>query len=354
MTANGFESKFVEANGQRLHYVEAGEGPLVLLLHGFPESSYSWRHQIPALAQAGYHAVAIDQRGYGKSSKPSAVEDYAITELVGDCAAVVDALGESTAFVVGHDWGGAIAWTCAVTQPDRFKGVAALSVPYGGRGLVALPGDPFGEDRKPSEDGRQIAGDGLLFYQEYFNLPGAVEKEAEAAGLRKFLSAFYYGASADAPLPDELAGVDLTKLSNEVIVQILRAAMCVPEGGGVLDVLQAPDAVPSFLTEADLDFYVKEFTESGLTGGLNYYRNLDRDWELLEEYQFATIDQPSLFIGGDRDIVTIWSREARDRAPEILTDPRDNVILANCGHWIQQERPQETSEALLRFLAEIE
>ena len=342
-------SRHVEANGQRLHCVEAGEGPLVVLLHGFPESWYSWRHQLPALAAAGYRAVAIDQRGYGDSSKPPTLEDYRITELVADCAAVVEALGEQTAVVVGHDWGAPIAWTAAWTQPDRFRAVAGLSVPFAARGIVALPGDPFGAQR-PSVLERELAGPDHLFYQEYFSLPGGVaEREAEA-DLARWMTGVLYSFSGSAPLPDSLVGVELTALPDEMIVAILRGAMCVANGAGLESVMQFPQELPAWLTQEDLDHYVDTFARGGLTGPLNYYRCLDADWELLGEHQAATVDVPSLYIGGDRDIVTIWTREARERASEYLTDPRDNVILADCGHWIQQERPQECNAALIRFL----
>jgi pimeloyl-ACP methyl ester carboxylesterase len=321
----------------------------VLLLHGFPESWYSWRHQLPALADAGYRAVALDLRGYGASSRPDALEQYTITELVGDCVGVVKALGESRAAIVGHDWGAPIAWTAAWTEPDIFHAVAGLSVPFGGRGIVALPGDPFGE-RSPLANGRAIAGEGRLFYQEYFNLPGGVaEREAEQ-DLRRWLTGVLYSFSGSPPLPEALAGADLLNLPDETIVAVLQGAMAVPEGQRLLDIMQFPEALPDWLSEADLDFFVEQFSRSGLTGPLNYYRNLDRDWELLAPYEGYTLDGPSLFIGGGRDIVTIWSREARERAPELRTDPRDDLIIEGCGHWIQQERPQETNAALIGFL----
>jgi pimeloyl-ACP methyl ester carboxylesterase len=347
-TINDLKSGHVKTNGQSLKYVEAGHGPLVLLLHGFPECWYSWRHQLPALAEAGYRAVALDLRGYGGSSKHSSVADYAITELVADCSGVVEALGDSTAVVVGHDWGAPIAWTAALIEPDRFHAVAGLSVPFAGRGLVGLPGDPFGEVR-PSARARELAGPDRLFYHEYFNLEGSAEGEA-TQDLRKWLTGMLYSFSASRPMPDSLSGADLTSLPDAAIEGLLREAMCVERGAGLVSLMQFPEALPEWLTEQDLDLYVGEFGNGGLTAPLNYYRCLDRDWELLERHQYATIDVPSLFIGGDRDIVTIWTREARERASEALTDPRDNVIIPDCGHWIQQERPEETNAALLGFL----
>jgi pimeloyl-ACP methyl ester carboxylesterase len=168
---------------------------MVLLVHGFPELWYSWRHQLSALADAGYHAVAVDQRGYGRSAKPPRIADYRITELVADLAGVVEALGESTATVVGHDWGAPVAWTAAWTKPETFTAVVGLGLPFGGRGLVCLPSSPFGE-RRPSAAEREVAGPGLVFYQEYFSeAPGAAEREFDR-DVRGFLERLLYGGSA--------------------------------------------------------------------------------------------------------------------------------------------------------------
>lgn len=328
MTGSGFESRTVQANGQRIHLEIAGSaGPLVLLCHGCPESWRSWRHQLPALAAAGYRAVAMDMRGYGRSSKPVEVAAYRITEVVADCVGVVGALDESMAVIVGHDWGAPVAWTAAWIHPEVFRAVAGLSVPFGGRGLFALPGDPFGAVR-PSVTHRKLCGPDLLFYQEYFSLPGGVTERHAETDLRSWLTSLLYGGSADSPLPHD---------------------MCVPRStiGGQLPL---PDKLPPWLSEEDLEFYVAELEHSGLTGGLNYYRNLDLDWELLAGYQDRPVTVPSLFIGGDRDIVTNWAQEAIRRAGEKLTDLRGTVIIPNCGHWIQQEQPSATNTALLEFL----
>lgn len=328
MTGSGFESRTVQANGQRVHLEIAGSaGPLVLLCHGFPESWYSWRHQLTALATAGYCAVAMDMRGYGRSSKPVELVAYRITELVADCIGVVQALGESTAVIIGHDWGAPVAWTAAWTHPELFQAVAGLSVPFGGRGLMALPGDPFG-DIRPSITHRELCGPDSLFYQEYFNLPGHVAERDAETDLRSWLTSVLYSASADSPLP-----------SN----------MCMPRSG-IGSQLPLPDKLPSWLREEDLEFYVAELERSGLTGGLNYYRNIDLNWELLAGYQDRPVTVPSLFIGGDRDIATVWGQEAISRASEKLTDLRGTIIVPNCGHWIQQEQPSATNTALLEFL----
>jgi pimeloyl-ACP methyl ester carboxylesterase len=322
---------------------------LVLLCHGFPESWYSWRHQLDALASSGYRAVAMDMRGYGRSSKPAEVAAYRITELVEDCVGVVQALGESTAVIVGHDWGSPVAWTAAWTRPEVFRAVASLSVPFGGRGLLGLPGDPFG-DIRPSIAHRELAGPDLLFYQEYICLPGGVaEREAEE-DLRAWLTGLLYSMSADAPLPTGLAGVDLTALPEPMLPEFVRAAMCVPRGSGLGSLLQQPEKLPGWLGEDDLEFYLAELEHSGLSGALNYYRNVELDWELLAAYQGKPVTVPSLFIGGDRDVATIWGQQAIARAGEALADLRGSVIVPNCGHWIQQEQPEAVNKELVEFL----
>jgi len=343
----------VRANGQRIHLVEAGEGPLVLLVHGFPELWYSWRHQLTALAEAGYRAVAIDQRGYGRSAKPPRIDDYRITELVADLAGVIEALGETTATVVGHDWGAPVAWTAAWTRPATFTAVVGLCVPFGGRGLVCLPTDPFGEHR-PSEVERRIAGPDRIFYQEYFTeVPGTAEREFDR-DVRGFLERVIYGASALRPAPSRLAGVEARALSDDELVALLRGSMmCLRRGEGWADRMRPPPpgALDPLCTDADLDHYVEAFERSGVTGALNYYRCLDLDWELLAAYQGRPPQVPALFIGGDRDVATLWSQAAARGLGAHAPRARPSIVLSECGHWIQQERPAQVNAALLDFLA---
>ncbi|MFG3260066.1 alpha/beta fold hydrolase [Streptomyces sp. NPDC048172] len=371
MLERQFESGTVDTGGgRRFHTESAGppDGPLVLLCHGFPESWYSWRHQLPALAGAGYRAVAMDMRGYGRSYAPADVSSYRIDRLVGDCVAVVDALSPGgpggpggpgvtggpgdRALIVGHDWGAPVAWTAAWLHPDRFRGVVGLSVPFGARGLLALPGDPFGA-RRPSAVQREVAGEGRLFYQEHFHHPDRrAEREAEA-GLRDWLAAALYSFSASPPLPEALAGVDLSTLETKAAIDVLRATMCVPEGARLRDLMSLPEGPLSWLTDEDLDFYAAEFARTGLTGGFNYYRCVDESWEHLADQAGRPLTVPALHIGGDRDLVTMWSREAAERAPEVATDHRGTVVLRDCGHWIQQERPSETNDVLLDFFSDL-
>ena len=318
---DGCRSRLVPIGESRVHCVEAGEGPLVLLVHGFPESWYSWRHQLPALAAAGFHAVAIDVRGYGRSSKPLAVEDYRMVRLVADNVALVRALGYTTATIVGHDWGAPIAWNSAMLRPDVFTSVAGLSVPF------APPSDV-----RPLAAMRAMAGD-EEFYVEYFQEPGRAEAEIEA-DVRDWLLGFMFTASGDAPPPDITKGTVAT----------------VRRGGLMKDRFHRPDPLPEWLTEADLDFYASEFEHSGLRGPLNRYRNVERDFEDLAAFRGACIDVPALFIGGDRDGPTVWGAPAIAAFSTTLPQLRRSVILQGCGHWTQQERPAEVNEVLVEFL----
>lgn len=350
MNTSNWESRTVYANQQRIHLTIAGSsGPLVLFCHGFPESWHSWRHQLAALSAAGYRAVAMDMRGYGQSSKPSEALAYRISELVADCVGVVKALGDSSAVIVGHDIGAPVAWTAAWTRPDVFHAVVGISMPFGGRGLACLPGNPFGEVR-PSIAERKIAGPDLLFYQEYFCLPdnrALLDAERDLPG---WLASVFYSLSADPPLPQELIGVDLTQLPEEALKQFVRATMCVPRSGQFDDMLGKPDTLPAWFSQDDLDLWAAELQYSGLAAPLNYYRNADLDWEELGRYEDRTLDVPALFIGGDRDVSTIWSQQTIARASERCTDLRGTLIIKDCGHWTPQEKPETVNEALLTFL----
>jgi len=309
-------------NGVRIHCVEAGDGPLVLMIHGFPESWYSYRHQLDAVANAGYRAVAIDVRGYGRSSKPVEIDAYRMIRKVADNVELVRALGETEAVIVGHDWGAPIAWTSALLRPDVFRGVAGLSVPY----------SPPGEHR-PSDVFRMMAG-AEEFYIEYFQQPGRAEAEIEA-DVARWLRGFYFSASGDAPPPDPGAATMAT----------------IPHGAKMIDRFTIPDELPAWLTDDDLAFYVEEFERTGLTGGLNRYRNVDRDWEDLAAFRHQPIDVPALFIGGDRDGPTVWGAASIEAFPTTLPKLHRSIILPGCGHWTQQERPAEVNAALIDFLA---
>ena len=320
----GSRSHVVDVGGTRIHCVEAGTGPLVLMIHGFPESWYSWRHQLPALAEAGYRAVAIDVRGYGRSSKPLAVEDYRMVRHVADNVGLVSALGESQAVIVGHDWGAPIAWTSAMLRPDVFRAVAGLSVPF----------SPPSESR-PLAAMRMLGGE-EEFYIEYFQEPGRAEAEIEADVL-DWLLGFMFSASGDAPPPDA-SGTIAT----------------IPRGKLMKDRFRRPDTMPAWLTEDDVDYYASEFEHSGLRGPLNRYRNVDRDWEDLAAFRGASINVPALFVGGDRDGPTIWGAGAIAAFERTLPRLHRSIILEGCGHWTQQERPTDVNAALVEFLSTLD
>ncbi|WP_101790887.1 alpha/beta fold hydrolase [Nonomuraea indica] len=313
------EHRILEAGAGRIHLAVQGNGPLILLVHGFPESWYSWRRQIPVLAQAGYRAVALDVRGYGRSSKPRDPAAYRMLDLVADNVAVVRALGESSAVIIGHDWGATIAAHSALLAPEVFRAVGILSVPY------APPGGP-----RPSEAFAQMGGL-EEFYVSYFQEPGRAESEIEP-DVRGWLAGFYRALSGDT-----MAGPDAPD------------PHFVTREGGTLRERFPTGAMPSWLTEEDLDFYAAEFERTGLTGALNRYRNMDRDWEDLAPYAGAPIEQPALFVGGKRDASTMWLSDAIDAYSRTLPNLRGSHLL-DCGHWIQQERPDDVNHLLRDFL----
>ncbi|TDD90455.1 alpha/beta hydrolase [Actinomadura darangshiensis] len=307
--------RFVRSgSGLRMHVAEAGEGPLVLLLHGFPECWYSWRHQLTALADAGFHAVAPDQRGYARTGGPAEAGRYSILHLAGDAVGLIDALGADRAVVAGHDWGAPVAWAVAQMRPDKVRGVAGISVPHRPR-----------SSGPPVEAMRRLFGEG--FYMVRFQQPDVPEAELgrdPAATFRRM----FYGVSGDGP----------------------ASPMIAPEGGGLLDVLPEPEKLPRWLTDDDIATYVEEYAGSGFTGPVNWYRNLDRNWELTAAWHRAPIGPPALYIAGDRDIVAVGARAAIDSMTDFVPNLRDTVWLSGCGHWTQQERPAEVNEALLAFL----
>ncbi len=337
----------VQVNGVRIHTAEAGAGPLVILVHGFPELWYSWRHQIPALAAAGYRVVAIDQRGYGRSSKLWDPTQYTITKLVGDVCALVGALGAKKAVLVGHDWGAPVVWSAAWTHPELFDAVIGVSVPFSGRGLVALPGSPFGEVR-PSEIHRAIAGPGQDFYQDYFATLGPIIDEAES-DFRGWYRDLVVAFSGETPIPEpfmEMARKDLAGF-------IRISGACIKHGGRMRDRFPVATKMPRWFSESDLDVFVYEYERTGLAGGLSYYRMIETSWGELAPYQGRPITIPSLFIGGQYDAATLWGAEAIARAGEHLKNYAGTKIVAGSGHWIQQERPEETNRLILDFLKEV-
>jgi pimeloyl-ACP methyl ester carboxylesterase len=316
----------IKTNGIQMHVAEQGSGPLVLMCHGFPESWYSWRHQLKALSEAGYHAVAPDMRGYGQTDRPEAIDQYTLLHLVGDMVGVLDALGAQTAVIAGHDWGAPVAWHCALLRPDRFRAVVGLSVPYRGRGPL-----------RPTTAMPQT--DTALFYQLYFQTPGVAEAELERdpkSTIRRML----YAASGDAQ-----HGTGGAWEAGSTVGMVDRKS-------GLLGGMANSRELPVWLTAADLDFYASEFARTGFRGGLNWYRNIDRNWELLAPYSGAKVTVPALYVAGDRDLVVKFPGAEQILANLANTVPqlRKQIMLSGCGHWTQQERATDVNAAMVEFL----
>ena len=315
--------QFIDLPDIRIRAVVEGEGPLVVMVHGFPESWFSWRHQIGPIADAGFTACAIDVRGYGGSGKPKAVADYAMERMVADVAGVIESLSPGKpAVVLGHDWGAPIVWNTALIRPDRVRAVGALSVPH-----LGPPARPFNEIFDAIFTKR-----GKFFYQAWFQKEGPPEAEAEADP-RDFLRKFYYALSGDAP--------DGTWPSDKTSDMRL------------LDGLVDPDVFPAWLTPAELDYYVEEFKGSGFFGPISRYRNHERDFEYLRGFADRKIEQPALFISGTRDLAFNMFKGATDPIAIMrnhVTDLRLADVLEGCGHWTQQERPSEVNARLIPWL----
>ncbi|MCP9626940.1 alpha/beta hydrolase [Rhodopseudomonas palustris] len=311
-------TRTVAVNGIELFVREQGEGPLVLLCHGWPELSYSWRHQIGAIADAGFRVVAPDMRGFGRSSAPQPIEAYSIFDLVGDMVALVAELKESSAIIIGHDWGAPVAWHAALFRPDLFTAVAGLSVPPPWRGK----GRPL--------DLLSAAGV-TNFYWQYFQKPGVAEAEFErdvAATIRGMLC----GGFADP-----------------------GRSLFVPEGRGFIGRSAASLPLPPWLTETELAYFIEQYKQSGFRGGLNWYRNIDRNWDLTAPWQGAQIRQPALFIAGSNDPVISDKMSGKHLAAieRVLPNLKQKLIIDGAGHWIQQEKPAEVNAALIGFLKQV-
>ncbi|MHB8438646.1 MAG: alpha/beta fold hydrolase [Acidimicrobiales bacterium] len=308
----------VATNGVELDVVDEGEGPLVVLCHGFPELAYSWRHQIPALTAAGYRVLAPDQRGYGGSSRPEEIGAYDIVHLTDDLLGLLDDTGERKAVFVGHDWGAMVVWAMAQLHPERMHGVVGMSVPFIARGA-----------HPPISTMRHVFGE-TFFYIVYFQDPGPADEDLDRdppTTMRRFL------AGLSSPDPDA------------------AARMFGPYGMGMVERLPDPKELPAWLNQEELDHYSAVFAATGFTGGLNWYRNMDRNWSLMEPVSTRKVDIPSLFIAGSEDPVV------RLTPPSVMdgwvTDLRSSVELPGAGHWVQQERPDEVNAALLDFVGSL-
>ncbi len=316
---DGISFRYVESNGISIRIAEAGTGPTVLMAHGFPESWFSWRHQLKALAAAGFHAVAPDMRGYGLTSAPLDAEDYVLDVLAADMVGILDALDVEQAHMAGHDWGSPVASGTVVRYPDRFKSLTLMSVPYRGRG----PSPPL--------DGMKKAFGDNFFYMLYHNEPGGVAEAEYEANTREFLFTIYQSPTSPRKPP--------------VITDPKRAA------GGWIGRMGEPLGLPGWLSEAELDYYVKQFDRSGFHGGINYYRTLNQNWEAAANIADPVIRVPTLFIAGDQDMVIAGANAQQIRASMEPVAPNLTIrLFPGIGHWVQQEAAVDTNAAWLKFL----
>lgn len=308
--------QMIKTNGVTLRTVVEGNGPLVILLHGFPQCWYLWRHQIDPLVAAGYQVAVPDQRGYGGSDRPAAIEAYNIVELSNDVAGLATALGHERFIVVGHDWGAPVAWHTALLHRERVRAVVGMSVPY--------------TRWKAHTFTRQETFGDRFWYMVYFQKPGVAEAELEA-NVRKSLRTMYYAICGEAP-----PGLWTTSK---------------PASAKLLDGMIDPVTLPAWLTAEDLDYYVAQFEQSGFRGPINWYRNIDRNVEITPQLENAKVEQQAFFITGSKDLVLefaggAWMTEMDKWVPDL----RGKVIIDGAGHWVQAERPAETNAALLDFL----
>jgi soluble epoxide hydrolase/lipid-phosphate phosphatase len=310
--------RHIDTNGISMHVAEAGAGFPVLLCHGFPELWYSWRHQLRALAAAGFRAIAPDQRGYGGSEAPAAIEAYSIHHLIGDLTGALDALGIEQAVVVGHDWGGIVAWQMALLAPQRVAAVVGVNTPF-------FPRMPM----RPTEM-MQAISQGHFNYILYFQTPGVAETELDG-DVRRTLSGF-------------LQTIDRERLAAALAAG--PAALGPPEGG-LLDRLP-PGRCGEFLTDEDFEIYVAAFERSSFRGGLNWYRNLDRNWETTAYLTGAKVQQPALMISAELD--PVLRPELTAGMEQWVPNLRATHVMADCGHWTQQEKPAEVNRLLIDFL----
>jgi pimeloyl-ACP methyl ester carboxylesterase len=305
----------IKTNAITMHIAEAGAGFPVVFLHGFTELWYSWRHQLPAVAAAGFHAVAPDLRGFGETDAPPEMEDYSMKDRIADITGLLEVLNAKTCVLIGHDWGANLAWACAELYPERIAALVILSVPYKQR-----------SDEPPSVALAKFSRNRFSLFQE----PGVAEAELEKDP-KNSLRRFYYALSGDAP---------------PGLIKYLYTQTSAPTS--VLEGMPDPEKLPAWLTESDLDYYAKEYSRTGFRGALNLYRNMDKDWDELPQIGMTEVTQPTLFMGGKKDPPVMFGKF--DPMISAVPKLRKIIFMESCGHWIQQERAAEVNEALLDFL----
>jgi pimeloyl-ACP methyl ester carboxylesterase len=314
----------VPTNGIELHVAVAGpaDGPPVVLCHGFPELWYSWRHQLGALADAGYRAYAPDLRGYGGSSRPAEVTAYGSDNLTADLIGLLHHYGYEQAAFVGHDWGAMVVWELGRLHPERVSALCNMSVPYSN--APAPPTQIF-----------EAIFEGKFFYMLYFQPVGPAEAEFEADP-RLFLRSMLYSAGGEGMA----TGTALADLPRE--------------GTRFMDMLTpAPDVLPDWITEADVDVYADAFKRSGFFGPVSFYRNMDANWERAKDIPPSVYTMPTAFVTGSLDPVNTMMPGAVDEMTALLPDFRGATVIDGAGHWVQQERPVEANAALLTFLSSL-
>ena len=316
----GVKFSFIKSNGIKMRIAEMGEGPLVLLAHGWPESWYSWRHQLVGLSKAGFRVVAPDMRGYGETDAPFEINQYDIKYLTADMIGILDALGEETATIVGHDWGAPVAAYSALFYPERFTRLVIMSVPYSGR-----------QDQNPIEGLKSVFQDNF-FYILYHNEPDGVAEKEYDQNPRDLISKFYQSPDSRTKPP---------KITNSK-----RSA------GGFLSRIGKPEGLPDWFTQQDLDYVVSQFKLSGFRGGVNYYRNIERNWKLTEDLKDHSIKVPTLFIAGSKDMVIRGAskQELESSMKEAIPLLEEVVLLPDIGHWVQQEAAERTNSILINFI----
>jgi pimeloyl-ACP methyl ester carboxylesterase len=291
MSGEKWQHGYVNTNGIRMHFVEQGEGFPIVFMHGFPELWYSWRFQVPALAGAGFRAIVPDMRGYGETDKPPRLEDYTIQKLVGDMVGLLDALKIDKAVFVGHDWGGIILWQVALMAPERVERLISLNTPYRGRGRTS-----------PMDAYKQLP-DGRFNYILYFQEPGRAEADI---------------------MPD------VRKWLGNTIRRIAKR--------------------PEFLTDEELDIFTAAYQKGGITGPINYYRNIGRNWETTPHLADKQIMHKTLIIMAENDPILIpQSAEGMEKYVPNLT----KKLIKECGHWTQQEQPEQVNRMIIEWLGDL-
>ncbi len=315
--------QLIETNGIRLRTVVEGKGPLVILLHGFPQCWYLWRHQIDPLVNAGFQVAVPDQRGYGGSDRPTAIEAYDITHLTNDVLGIAEALGHEKFYLVGHDWGAIVAWYVALLHSERVKALFNMSVPW--------PCPPPASWKVGGMTRQENFGD-AFWYIVYFQTPAVAEAELEA-NIRKSLRMTYFSLSGDAP----------------------ETAFFTPKPAtaSLLEGLLDPASLPAWLTEADLDYYEAQYELSGFRGPINWYRNIDRNIVLYPQLKDTKVKVPTFFLAGAKDLVLKFEAGWVEQLHTRIADLRGITLVEGAGHWVQLERPAAVNDGLVSFLKSV-